>query len=70
MNDTPTKGGTLIRIQMVAAEFATSHPTDGMNEVVTVKVFEPILVRVVGVGTTIEVIRRRVLSTFLIMCIL
>ena len=69
-DNSATKGGTLIRIKMVPTELATSHPTDGMNEVGPVEVFKPVLIRVMGVGTTIEVVGRRILPTLLITCIL
>ena len=51
-------------------QFATSHPTDGMDEVLTIKVFEPILVRVMCVGTTVELMSRWVLNIILITSIL
>ena len=44
--------------------------TDGMDEVAAVEVFEPVLVRIMGVRTTIEVVRGRVLTTFLVASIL
>ena len=48
-NNTAVKGSALIWIQLVTSEFATHHPTDGMDEVTTVevqsrRVFHPILV--------------------------
>ena len=69
-DDASTKGGTLVQIQLVAGKFPASHPTDGVDEIVAVQVVEPILVRIVGVRTTIEVICWRILPTFLITCIL
>ena len=69
-NDAPTKGSTLVGIEMVAAEFMTSHTTDRVDKVGPVQVFEPVLIRVVGVGTTIKVIRRRIFTTLLVTCIL
>ena len=69
-NDPPTKCGVLVGIKMVAAEFTTSHTTDRVDKVGPVQVFEPVLVRVVCVGTTVEIVRRRILPTFLITCIL
>ena len=64
------KGGALVWIEMVACKFATGYMTNGVNEVPTVEVFEPILIRVMGVGTTVEVVRWRVLTTFLIASVL
>ena len=55
---------------MVVGELTTSHATDGMNEVATVKVLEPVLVRVVGVGMTVKVVSGGVFPTFLVTCIL
>ena len=47
----------LIRIELV-----TSHPTDGVDEVPMVEIFEPVLIQVVGVGPMMEVGSRRVLN--------
>ena len=60
----------MIQVEMVTTKFTMSHPADGMNEVLTVQIFEPILVRVMGVGTTIKVVRRRILLSLLVTCIL
>ena len=54
----------------MAAELATSYPTNRVDEVGAIKIFEPILIQVVGVGATIEIIGRRILPTFLVTCIL
>ena len=69
-NNTATEGSALIWVEMVAAQLAASHATDGMNEVATEEIFEPILVRVMRIGTTIEVHRQRVLPTLLITSVL
>ena len=68
--DAPTESGTLIRVQVMAAEFATSDTTDRVDEVRTVQVFETILIRIVRVGTTVEVVGQRVFPTFFITSIL
>ena len=70
MNDSTTESRALIRVKVVASEFATGHTTDGMNEVVSIKVLEPVLIRVVGVGMAIEVHRRRVLLTLFVTSVL
>ena len=71
MTDHPaTKGGTLIRIKMMMAKFATSDSTDRVDEIGTIEIFEPVLIRVVGVGTAIELVRRRILPTLFVTCIL
>ena len=69
-NDSPTEGRTLVRIEMVATELATSHTADRVNKVCPIQVFEPVLIRVVGVGTAVELVGRRVFPTFLVTCIL
>ena len=51
-------------------QLATRHTTDGMDEVPTVKVFKPILVRIVSVGPTMEVSGGRVFHPILVMSIL
>ena len=71
VTDNPTaERGALVRVEMVTSELTAGHATDGMNKVTTKQIFEPVLIRVVGVGTTIEVIRRRVFTTLLVTCIL
>ena len=55
---------------MMTAQFATSHTTDRMDEVATEQILEPVLVRVMGIGATVKVVRRRVLPTLLVTCIL
>ena len=65
-----TEGSALVRIEVMATKFATGHPTDGMDEVGPVQILEPVLVRVVSVGTTIEVVGWRILPTLLVTCIL
>ena len=65
-----TKGGTLIRIQLVMRQLAMGHPTDGVNEVAMIQVFEPVLVRIMGIGATIKLVSRRVFNPILIMSVL
>ena len=65
-----TEGSTLVRVQVMTAELATGDPTDRVNEVGPVEILEPVLIRVMGVGTTVEIIGRRILSTLLVTCIL
>ena len=48
----------------------TGHPADGMDEVSAIEIFEPVLIRVMGVGPTMEVSGRRVLNPVLIMSVL
>ena len=71
MTDDPaTESSALIRIKVVATEFAASDPTDRVDEIGPVEIFEPVLVRIMGVGPTIEIVGRRILPTFLVTCIL
>ena len=65
-----TKGGVLIRVKVVVSQLAMSHLADRMDEIPTVQVFEPIFVRIVRIGSTIELMGRRVLNPLLIMSIL
>ena len=53
-DDTTMKGGTLIRVESVTGQLTMCHVTDGMDEVMTVKVFKPILVRIMHVGATVK----------------
>ena len=69
-NDATAESGALVWIEVVAAKLATGHPADGMDEVGPVKVFKPILVRIVGVGPTVEIVSRRIFAALLITCIL
>ena len=69
-DDTPTKSGTLIRVEVMAAKLAAGHTADSMDEVGPVEIFKPVLVRIVSVGLTVKVVRRRILAALLITCIL
>ena len=64
-DNTATEGSTLVWVETM-----TSHPTDGVDEVPTVQVFEPILVGVMCVGTSIELMSRRILDPVLVTSIL
>ena len=46
------------------------HSTNSMDEVSMVQVFEPVLVRVMSIGTTIEVVSQRVFNSILVVGIL
>ena len=69
-DDATVERSALIRVQVMTSEFATGHTTDRVDEVPTVKVLKPILVRVVSVGTMVEIHRQRVFNTVLITSIL
>ena len=69
-DDTSTKGGALVRIKVVATEFTPSDPTYRVNEIGPVQIFEPVLIRVMGVRTTIKVVSRRIFPAFLVSSIL
>ena len=60
----------MVWIEMVATKLATCDPTDRMNEVGAVKIFKPVLIRVVGVGSTVEIVSRRIFPTFLVTSVL
>ena len=49
-----TKGSAPVWVESMMSEFATSHTTDGMDKVTMVKVFKPVLVRIVHVRMMIE----------------
>ena len=51
---------------MVTRELATSHATNCMDEIPTVEIFESVLVWIMGVGTTVELIRWRIFTTLLV----
>ena len=55
---------------MVATELTTSDATDRVDEVVAVEVFEPVLIRVMGIGTAVELVRRRIFAALLVTSIL
>ena len=54
----------------MTSELMTSYLTDSMDEVSTIKILEPILIQIVGVGSMIEVQSRRVLDSVLVTGIL
>ena len=70
MNDTALKSSTLIRIKLMMRQLMPHHMAQSMDEVSMVQVVEPILIRVMGVGLTVEVMGRRVLNPILVMSIL
>ena len=64
------KSGALIWVQTMTRQFAMRHPTDGVDKVTTVEIFEPVLIWVMSIGATVELMSRRVFNTVLIMSIL
>ena len=70
MDDAAAEGGTLVGVKLVTRQLATSYPTDGVNEVSTIEIFEPVLIWVVSVGPTMEVGSGRVLDPVLITSVL
>ena len=70
MDDTATKSGPLIRIQMMTHQLATCHPTNGMDKITTVQVFEPVLIGIMGVGLTVEFVGRGVFNPILVTSVL
>ena len=62
--------GTLVRVEMVTREFATSHTANHVDEITAVEIFKPVLIQVMGVGTMIEIVRRRVFPTLFITSVL
>ena len=54
-DNTAMEHGVLIGVQAMMSELMVSHPTDGVDEVVTVEILEPVLVRIVGIGSVIEI---------------
>ena len=60
-----TESGALIGIEMMAGKLVAGHLTDGMDEIAAVKVFKPILIRVVGVRAIEEVHRGRIFPTLI-----
>ena len=55
---------------MMASQLVVCHPTDGVDEVLMVKILEPILIGIVGVGSVIEIMSQRVFDSILIASIL
>ena len=69
-DDTPTESRALVGIKVMATKLTTSDSADRVDEIGPIKIFKPVLVQVVGVGATVEVVSRRILPTFFVMCIL
>ena len=55
MNYPLTESSALIGIKTMAGKLTMSYPANGMDKVTTVKVFKPVLIRIVCVRTTIKV---------------
>ena len=69
-DDATAEGGALIGIEVMTTKLATSDSANRVDKVGPVKVLEPVLVRIMGVGPTIEIVSRRILPTLLVTCIL
>ena len=69
-DDAATKSSMLIRVQLVTGQLAACHMTNGVDEILTVEIFKTILVRIVCVGTTIEIVGQRVFDSILVVSIL
>ena len=65
-----TECGMLIRVQVMTGQLATCHTTNGVDKILTVEVFKPVLVWVVGVGVMVEIMSRGILDTVLVTSIL
>ena len=70
MDNSTTKGGTLIWVKVMMHQFVTCHPTNCMNEILTVEIFETVFIGIMCVGLTVELMGRRVLNPVLITSIL
>ena len=62
--------GALIRIQVMTSQLTAHHLTDGMDEVSMIKIFEPILIQIMGVGAKEEIMSQGVLNTVFIASVL
>ena len=51
------ESSALIGVKSVMSQLVTCYPTDRVDEIPMVKVFEPVLIQVVGIGTMIKVMR-------------
>ena len=51
---------------MMAGQLVARHPTNSMDEVPTVKIFEPVLIWVMGIRTMIEVMSQGILNSVLV----
>ena len=70
MDDATTEGGPLIGIELMTSQLSASHTTNCVDEVMTVKIFKSILIRVVCVGMAVEVHRRWICNPILVMSVL
>ena len=60
----------LIRIEAMIRQFAMCHSANSVDEISLVEIFEPVLVGIVHVRTTVELVSRRVFNPILITSIL
>ena len=54
----------------MTAELTARHATDGVDEVPTEQILKPVLVRVMCIGTTVEVVGRGIFTAFFITSVL
>ena len=65
-----TKGCALVGIKVMTGQLTTGYPADSVNEITTVKVLKPVLIRIMGVGLMMEVGGGRVFNPIFITSIL
>ena len=69
-NDPSTESSALVGIKMVTTKFAAGHATNSVDEIGAIQVLKSVLIRIVGVGPTVELVGRRILAAFLITSVL
>ena len=70
MNNATLECSVLIRVESMMRQLAMHHPTDGMNEIPTVEIVEPVFIGIMDVRAAVEIMSRRVLHPILIVSIL
>ena len=70
IDDATTEGGVLVRIKVMTRQLTTCHPTDCMDKVLTIEVFETIFIGIMSIGVTVELMSGGVFYPILVMSIL
>ena len=69
-DDAMMECSVLIRVKVMMGKLVMGHLTDGVDEVMTVEILEPVLVRIMSVGMVIEVHCRRISDAILVTSVL
>ena len=69
-DDATMEHSVLIGVKMMMSQFAAYHPTNGVDEVLAIEIFKPVLIQVMGIRMMIKVVHQGVFNAVLVASIL